>query len=270
MQSFLSPTEYCDSEHARIRRAVRNILFATPAEPAAIARRCFHWVRDHIQYTLGLQGVTASETLLAGQGSCSNKANLLCALLRASGIPAGFLPMQVRTKEYFGPVSIPRLNRYVSEKSLHVHATVHLEGRWIRIDPSDDVRMNLGFFHLSPTCRLVEFDGSGDAMLALDPAHILETTDQPVPSIDDILRKKSRIPPQLMEVFNAYVDYLRRYGITVDSVAEAEAAFFDWFRDTNPHAYEKFLLFEELFTLRTALVAHGTAQAGAHASQGNA
>jgi transglutaminase-like putative cysteine protease len=259
MQDFLSPTEYCDSNHARIARASRNILFATPDDPAAIAQRCFHWVRDHIQYTLGLQGVPASETLLAGQGSCSNKANLLCALLRAAGVPAGFIPMQVRTKEYFGPVSIPRLNRYVSEKSLHVQATVHLDGRWLRVDPSDDVRMNLGFFHISPTCRLVEFDGSSDAVLALDPAHILQAAEHPVPDIDDILRKKPRVPAQLMEVLNAYVDYLRRYGITLDSVAEAEAAFFDWLRETNRHAYEKFVLFEELFVLRTALAADGKA-----------
>lgn len=259
MQDFLSATEYCDSDHPRIRRAVRNILFATPDDPAAIARRCFHWVRDHMQYTLGLQGVPASETLLAGQGSCSNKANLLCALLRAADIPAGFLPMQVRTKEYFGPVSIPRLNRYVSEKSLHVQATVRLDGRWLRVDPSDDVRMNLGFFHISPTCRLVDFDGTSDAVLALDPAHILQAAEHPVPDIDDILRKKPRVPAQLMEVLNAYVDYLRRYGITMDSVAEAEAAFFEWFRETNRHAYEKFVLFEELFTLRTALAADGKA-----------
>ena len=270
MQDFLSPTEYCDSGHPHIHRATRNILFATPDDPAAIARRCFHWVRDHIQYTLGLQGVPASETLLAGQGSCSNKANLLCALLRAAGVPAGFLPMQVRTKEYFGPVSIPRLNRYLSEKSLHVHATVHLDDRWVRVDPSDDVRMNLGFFHISPTCRLVEFDGRTDAVLALDPAHILETAAQPVPSIDDILRKKPRIPPQLMEVFNAYLDYLRRFGITVDSVAEAEGAFFEWFRETNPHTYEKFVLFEELFTLRTALAARNGEAADTRVAHGNA
>jgi len=268
MQDFLSATAYCDGDQPRVRRAVRNILFATPDDPAAIARRCFLWVRDHIQYTLGLQGVPASETLLAGQGSCSNKANLLCALLRAAGIPAGFIPMQVRTKEYFGPVSIPRLNRYLSEKSLHVHATVHLDDRWIRIDPSDDVRMNLGFFHISPTCRLVEFDGSSDAVLALDPAHILETAEEPLPSIDDILRKKPRIPAQLMEVFNAYLDYLRRYGITLDSVAEAEGAFFDWLRDTNRHAYEKFLLFEELFTARTALAAHDSEPSGARSVHG--
>ncbi len=253
MHDFLSPTEFCDSDHPRIRSAIRNILFATPQEHTAIARRCFHWVRDHIQYTLGLYNVPASETLLAGHGSCSNKANLLCALLRAAGVPAGFQPMQVRTKEYFGPASIPRLNRFVSEKSLHVHATVHLDGRWLRVDPTDDVRMNLGFFHISPTCRLVEFDGTGDAVLALDPAHILETAEQPVADIDDILRKKSRIPPQLLDVFNAYLDFLRRYGITLDSIAEGEVAFFNWFRDTNRHAYEKFLLFEELFTARTAL-----------------
>jgi transglutaminase-like putative cysteine protease len=75
----------------------------------------FYWVRDNIEYELGLKSDTASSTLLRGSGSCINKANLVVALLRALGIPAGFHIMTVKTRAYFSCLCTPCFNKFMSE-----------------------------------------------------------------------------------------------------------------------------------------------------------
>ncbi|MFN0196111.1 MAG: transglutaminase domain-containing protein, partial [Planctomycetaceae bacterium] len=63
--------------------------------PMATAKRCFEWVRDEIRHSLdhGDEQVTlkASEVLRERTGLCYAKSHLLAALLRANGIPCGFV-----------------------------------------------------------------------------------------------------------------------------------------------------------------------------------
>lgn len=65
------------------------------ASPMATAKRCFEWVRDEIRHSLdhGDEQVTlkASEVLRERTGLCYAKSHLLAALLRANGIPCGFV-----------------------------------------------------------------------------------------------------------------------------------------------------------------------------------
>ncbi len=91
MDQFLESTDIIDWQHPDVIARAR--LLASRCEgPAAIARRCFEWVRDEIKHSLdhGLQPVTcsASEVLKFGSGFCYAKSHLLAALLRANGIPA--------------------------------------------------------------------------------------------------------------------------------------------------------------------------------------
>lgn len=248
---FLAPTPFCDFEHPFIKTASQNIFRAKNdsefLDPSQKARRAFYWVRDHIKYTLGLTPAKASETLLLNEGSCSNKANLLAALLRSQGIPTGFMIMEVNTKEYFGPTSIPRLNRYLSRKSLHVYNSIFIDDRWIQIDATDDIRMSLGFLHLSPTCDPVEFDGVRHAQLKLDPDHILSVSQNPVPSIDEIFSKSRRVGNELIQIFNFYLDFLRNHGIIHTSVQEVEKAFFRWLQQMQPELFQHFLSIEKMW-----------------------
>jgi transglutaminase-like putative cysteine protease len=62
-------------------------------EPTLTAARCFQFVRDEVRHSGDhqLNPVTckASEVLACRTGYCYAKSHLLCALLRANGIPAG-------------------------------------------------------------------------------------------------------------------------------------------------------------------------------------
>ena len=65
-----------------------------------MVRACFEWVRDRIPHTSdhNLDPVTcsASDVLEHETGFCYAKSHLLAALLRANGIPAGFVYQRLR------------------------------------------------------------------------------------------------------------------------------------------------------------------------------
>jgi hypothetical protein len=91
MQAFLAASAQVDFDAPAIQDLARELRAATPA---ATAKRCFDWVRDRIEHSIDFQREevpqTASEVLAVGTGFCTSKSNLLVALLRANGIPAGF------------------------------------------------------------------------------------------------------------------------------------------------------------------------------------
>lgn len=92
-----------------------------------IARQCFLLVRDEIKHShdIGSDKVVlkASRVLEEKEGLCFAKSNLLCALLRASGIPAGI------GYQYL------RLDTPDSPLILHGLTFVYLEAiGWIRLD----------------------------------------------------------------------------------------------------------------------------------------
>lgn len=92
-----------------------------------IARQCFLLVRDEIKHShdIGSDKVVlkASRVLEEKEGLCFAKANLLCALLRASGIPAGI------GYQYL------RLDTPDSPLILHGLTFVYIEAiGWIRLD----------------------------------------------------------------------------------------------------------------------------------------
>ena len=92
MEEFLRATAILDSTHPAVAVKAKELSSGT-ADTIEIARRCFEWVRDHIQHSIDFQRnpVTcfASEVLISGTGFCYAKSHLLAALLRANGIPAG-------------------------------------------------------------------------------------------------------------------------------------------------------------------------------------
>jgi transglutaminase-like putative cysteine protease len=93
--AFLQPSLYCDWQHPAIQQLMRNLTTHARSERDA-ARELFTWVRDHILFRVGHWNATASDTLAEREGTCSNKANLMVALARASGIPAAYYVQKVR------------------------------------------------------------------------------------------------------------------------------------------------------------------------------
>jgi transglutaminase-like putative cysteine protease len=91
--AFLASTDVVDWYHADVR-TLAWYLAGGETDAVAIARRCFEWVRDEIRHSVdagdSVVTCTASEVLLQRTGFCYAKSHLLAALLRASGLPAGF------------------------------------------------------------------------------------------------------------------------------------------------------------------------------------
>lgn len=127
LQDFLVSTRIIDHCHTVIRKKARD-LAASLTDDAAIAERCFLFVRDRIQHSgdFCLNPVTlcASEVLEHRTGFCYAKSHLLAALLRANDIPAGLCYQRLAYREYGRLFCIHGLN-----------AVYLREYGWYRIDP---------------------------------------------------------------------------------------------------------------------------------------
>jgi hypothetical protein len=92
-ERFSQVTTVVDWRHPAVSRLAGEL--ARGRGPLGVIRACFEWVRDRIPHTVdgGLDPVTcsASEVLREGTGFCYAKSHLLAALLRANGVPTGFV-----------------------------------------------------------------------------------------------------------------------------------------------------------------------------------
>jgi hypothetical protein len=89
------------------------------------------WVRDNIAFGFegGFAHCTASQTLAARRGFCNTQATLMCALLRAAGIPARPHFVSINAAVLAG------LNmRSGSDWLDHSYTEVWLDGRWVATD----------------------------------------------------------------------------------------------------------------------------------------
>jgi transglutaminase-like putative cysteine protease len=121
---WLASTSVVDWETPSIRDQAARLAKGRTGDQA-ITRSCFEWVRDEIPHTgdHALDPITcaASDVLAHRTGFCYAKSHLLAALLRANGIPAGFV--------------YQRLNLGDGTFCLHGLNAVRLDGiGWYRLD----------------------------------------------------------------------------------------------------------------------------------------
>ncbi|HEV7731925.1 MAG TPA: transglutaminase family protein [Candidatus Binatia bacterium] len=215
---FLADGRYCDWHDPAILSCAREVTQGLSA-PIARAIALFQFVRDDVRYTFGPWGIPASDTLQRREGVCTNKANLLVALFRATGIPAAFGLLQVNPREYYGVVAPPYLKPFVSDRSLHVYAAARLEDVWVRCDPSTDREIATKTAHYCRQTRLIEWDGRQDALDFLQPQHVYADLGLRA-CIDDLLDKPARhAQPETLAAINDYVRFIR----TSPPFASAEA-----------------------------------------------
>jgi hypothetical protein len=229
---FLQHSPYCDWHHPTIQHLMRSTTAHVHSERDA-ARALFTWVRDHILFRVGQWNATASKTLAAREGTCTNKANLVVALARAYRIPAAYYVQQVRGQDYLGPIVPPRLRRWIAPRSTHVHPALYLGGRWVRCDPTDDRTFAQNTVHLNPQSALVTWDGEHDALIRLDPTHILAEAG-PLGEIEGLLAKTARIPTLIVRLGNVYVRFLRDHAHRYQTQDALELAFQVWLRQQAP------------------------------------
>ncbi|PPD16840.1 MAG: hypothetical protein CTY25_00545 [Methylobacterium sp.] len=126
---LLQPTTLVDSEHPLIRDRARTITTGLKSDRER-ALAIFRFVRDDIRF--GFAGAfwrqKASDVLATGYGFCNTKSTLFVALLRAAGIPA---------RPVFVDIDAGILRGFLDPGTAYVdhsYTEVELEGRWIATD----------------------------------------------------------------------------------------------------------------------------------------
>jgi len=139
---YLNPTRLIDCDAAAIREKAKEVT-GKLEEPAARAEAIFYFVRDEIAYNIyapkgSPDEFKASRTLARGSGYCVQKALLLVALARASGIPARLCFAMIRNHRM-----PPRLWKVMKTDIFpwHGYAELLLDGRWVKETPAFDIAM---------------------------------------------------------------------------------------------------------------------------------
>jgi len=242
LKEFLIQTPYCDFNQSAIQKIAAEFKNKNFSNQTDLAVALFYFVRDTILYRVGLWQMKASETLAEGKGTCTNKTNLLVALLRSCGIPAGYGVMKVRGKEYFGPVMLDLFKNHVGFSSTHIYSYVYLDGHWLKCDPSDDKIFSERTGYFNPPSKLVDWDGQYDASLNLHPEHILEDRG-PLVNIDEMIAKRPRNAKGIfLALGNLYVQFLRQNDVRIKETSELAPMFGQWLKNKHFGYYLFFVL----------------------------
>lgn len=159
----LSPASIIDSDHPDVVRFTHTALeaIAPNASPRERAVCLYYAVRDgflYDPYTVDLtnHGMRASSVLKAGRGWCINKAALLAACCRASGIPARVGFADVRNH-----LSTQRMRDVMQTDMFYWHGytSIQIEGQWLKATPAFNLSL-CERFGLKP----LEFDGLEDSI----------------------------------------------------------------------------------------------------------
>ena len=126
MEEFLANTYYVDYMAENIQKKAKE-LFSEEMTDVQKAEKAFLFVRDEIPHSFDCNATVvtarASDVLEQKTGICHAKSNLLAALLRSQGIPAGF------RYEHLTLADDDSLGY-----CLHCYNAVYLERKWIELD----------------------------------------------------------------------------------------------------------------------------------------
>ncbi|SDN24315.1 Transglutaminase-like superfamily protein [Fictibacillus solisalsi] len=128
LDDYLRETEVVDFSHAAIA-ALADKLFHPSQTELEKVKIVFEYVRDEIAHSWDIQSrritCSASDVLTHKEGICYAKSNLLAALLRREGIPAGFCYQRLMLFD-------------TPDKGYCIHALngVYLKSlkKWVRLD----------------------------------------------------------------------------------------------------------------------------------------
>jgi len=138
---FLLPTKFCDADHPAVQALAQKIIprQCTIAEAASRVR---NWVREHVIYVLDTKDRRASETLSRGEGMCTNKANLQVALLRAAGIPAGYVIVHISKTAFKSDTMLPAMYDTIADPTVHCFCAVYdpAHARFLHFDATERLK----------------------------------------------------------------------------------------------------------------------------------
>jgi len=141
--AYLKPTAIIDSDQPRIVEVAQAAVADAGEEPVAKAVRLYYWVRDAIWYDPYLpfdkpEHYRASSVLERRRAFCIGKATLLCALGRASGIPA-----RVGFADVLNHLATRQLREFMGSDVFvfHGYTEFYLEGRWVKATPAFNIEL---------------------------------------------------------------------------------------------------------------------------------
>ena len=233
---FLKETKYCDCGNPLIKnKAIEITKGYINNRDKAVA--LFNYVRDNILYKFDYWNLKASNTLRKGYGMCTNKNNLLIAMLRAVGIPAGYGILEVKAREYFGPIMLNFFKKRISEESVHIYTQVYLGDKWVKCDPSTDKILSEKTAYFNYSTELVYWNGINDALDKILSQHIISNSG-PFDNIDSKLDKKPKNVTFLkMRLANLYLDFLRTYDKRFNNYEDREKGFLSCLKKKNLFLY---------------------------------
>lgn len=124
---FTEETKYVDFSHPLMQKKADE-LFSKDMTNVEKAKKAYYFVRDDIPHSFDIGAtvvsISASDVLKNGTGICHVKSNLLAALLRSQGIPAGFC------FQYLTLDDNDDSRGYVT----HGYNAVYLDGHWVKLD----------------------------------------------------------------------------------------------------------------------------------------
>lgn len=125
----LAPTKLVQSDHPDIIALVRRVA-PDDLPPAEKATRIFNFVRDEIKFGFGprFYDHTASQIAALRRGYCNTKGTLIVAMLRAAGIPARQVFVDIDASILFGIVDpgTPFVD--------HSYVEIRLGHKWVATD----------------------------------------------------------------------------------------------------------------------------------------
>jgi transglutaminase-like putative cysteine protease len=159
--ALLRSTYFIDGDSPAVSEFAR-LRSADATGPAEKAVRLFYAVRDEIPYKLFSRvrlrrdELKASSTLARENGFCLEKAVLLAAACRSSGIPC-----RLRFADVRNHLVTPELAKLMETDLFIYHGLVEilLGGGWVKATPAFDAR-----FCARHGVRPIEFDGRSDAV----------------------------------------------------------------------------------------------------------
>jgi len=128
LSDYLQAGKYINWDNPCVSEKARELAHGCLNE-IQIIEKCYHFVRDKIKHSWDVQDkrvtAKASQVLKEGVGICWAKSNLLAALLRKNGIPAGICYQRLTLGD------TPD-----SGYCLHALNAVYISGqkKWIRLD----------------------------------------------------------------------------------------------------------------------------------------
>lgn len=161
MELYLRATPTIDADHGEIMETARRVTNKCSSDEQR-AVKLFYFVRDKIRYnaymiSVFIEDFRASKVLEWGKGYCVQKAVLLAALARASGIPSRLMFAKIRNHKLSSHI-LQMMGTNVFWR--HGYNQFFLDGRWVSAAATFD--KELCERNELPT---VEFDGKSNAVL---------------------------------------------------------------------------------------------------------